>query len=634
MLGVATFVVAVVITGELLGPFWLFVFSLAVVYALLALSLVVLTGWSGQLNLHVAALGLGWGAYAAFALVTWHVPTIWALVLAGIVTVPFAALVAVVAVQFRGLELAVATLAIGLIFERLFFRNIGKALAHAARGATPFQSSFVSMPRPRIGGVRFGGDAAFFSLCLAVAVVLFWVVGNLNRASTGRTLRALSEREVMAETLGVPVIPYRIAAFVLSIVIAGTAGGLYASLKLGIAPDPLNLDLSFQILAATVIGGIASPIGAVIAGALTALLPQIVRVGHFRLFGGDRLFVLFGVGMVLVLWRRPGGLAGLARRARRAVGPAERDGDLEALPISLPGVVVDAPIAPRRYASPLDRHAHRPILQVDGLHKHFGGVVALDGVSLFVPHGEICALIGPNGAGKSTLFNCVNGLLPPDDGRVYLAGRDITDLPPHRRAAFGVGRTFQSIEVFRAISVHDNLMVAGHLTRGAGAFSEALMLPRAARSERALATRAREVMAMLGLDAIAERTPNDLPLGLLRVLELGMALVARPRLLLLDEPSAGLDTAETEALGQLVARVRDDSELSVLLVEHDMGLVARLAEHVYVLDFGTIIAEGAPDVVRSNPLVLEKYLGEDLFLAPSSPGETASRAAGRRRARR
>jgi branched-chain amino acid transport system permease protein len=603
------------IAGAAAGSYWLFLLTIAITYAVLALSLVVLAGWSGQLNLHVAALGLGWGSYAAFALVAYGVPPFWAIAGAGFVTVPFAGLVALAAVRFRGLELAVATIAMGLVFENLFFRNIAKTLARHARGVTtPFESSFVPMPRPSIGGISFTSDAAFYFFCLAAAVVLFVVVGNLGRASTGRTLRALQEREVAAESLGIPVIRYRIGAFVLSIMIASTAGALFAAAKESITPDSFRLDLSFQILAAVVIGGLRSPMGAVIGGGLAALLPEIVRWGPLQIFEGERLFVLFGVGMILVLWRLPTGLAGAfgerRERAKRRASTPTTEVSLGML-AAFGGELADADATRRVYETNLDRHAARPVLRAENIRVRFGGVLALDGCSISVPENEICALIGPNGAGKSTLFNCIDGLVAPDDGQIYLGGLDVTDLPTHRRAALGVSRTFQTVEVFRSMSVLENLMVAGHRTRRAGPLHEVLALPTSTRSERELASRARGILATLGMEAIAERRPGDLPLGLLRVLEVGMALVARPRLLLVDEPSAGLDAQETESLALLLARVRSAYRLAVLLVEHDMSFVGRLAEHVYVLDFGRIIAQGTVERIRRDPLVIARYLGEE-----------------------
>jgi ABC-type branched-subunit amino acid transport system ATPase component/ABC-type branched-subunit amino acid transport system permease subunit len=597
---VATALFAVL--APMFGDFWLFVFTLGVIYALTSLGLVVVTGWSGQLNLHVAALGLGWGAYSAYGLVSLGVPVVWALLGAGLLAAPFAVVVAVAAVRFRGLELAVATLALGLIFERLFFRNLGKLLTSRTT-STPFESSFVPIGRPRIFGVELDGDLAFFRFTLIVAVVLFVVTLVLSRGSTGRILRAVRTGEVRAETLGIPVVGYRIAAFTWSVVLASTAGALLASLKLGIAPDSFNLDLSFQILAAAVIGGIRSPAGAVTGGALAALLPELVRSGPLSVFGGERLFLLFGAGMILVLWRMPNGLAGLPSLVRRLRNTTQSE---EATPSTLgaAGLLADVPVLRRLYGGRVDRERRPTLLRVEGLRVSFGGVHALDGASLAVPEGEICALIGPNGAGKSTLFNCVSGLITPDEGRLYLRGRDVTDAPAHRRAALGVGRTFQTAQAFNDLSVLENVMVGAHR----------------------YGTDAREILATLGLTGVAQKRPGDLPLPTLRALEIAMVLAARPALLLLDEPSAGLDRDETAALADLVARVRETAGVGVILVEHDMALVERLAEHVFVLDFGRIIAHGTPEEVRSDPVVIERYLGELAAGASRSKGRVRARA--------
>lgn len=593
---VAAALVALAVVPPVLGKYQSFVWSLAAIYALLALSLVVLTGWSGQLNLHVAALGLGIGSYAAFALGHAGVPVILAVLLAGIVTVPLAVVVGAAAVRFRGLELAVATLAVGLIFERLAFRNIAKALTK-----TSFASSFVSFGRPSIDGVQLGGDRAFYEFALVVSVLLFALVVHVGRNGIGRTLRAIREREIAAEVLGVPVVAYRIGAFVLSMLVAATAGALFASLKSGITAESFNLDLSFTILAAAVIGGIGSPVGAVLAGILAAVVPEVGRSGlPSALLSGERLFLVFGAGMVLALWRYPNGIAGVLRK--RPAAPVIR---IDNEPHGIPHARTER----RTYATAFERHAKQTVLRVDDLVVRFGGVTALDGVSLFVPEGEICALIGPNGAGKSTLFNAVTGLVRPEHGSVYLTGRDITEMPAHRRAALGLGRTFQSVEVFRGLTVLENVMVGAHPARTAGSFAEVLALPAARRSERHVRERAADILGVLGLSLVADAHPDELPLGTIRLLEAGMALAHDPILLLLDEPSAGLDAGESERFTDLVARLRGAFGLTILLVEHDMGVVGSIADHVYALDFGTLIASGSAAEIRRDPIVLEKYLG-------------------------
>jgi ABC-type branched-subunit amino acid transport system ATPase component/ABC-type branched-subunit amino acid transport system permease subunit len=598
---VAAAVLAALVAGvPALGDFWTFVATLAIVYALLGMCLVVLTGWTGQLNLHVGALGLGWGAYAAFALTTYGAPSMVALLGAAALTVPFSLLIGFAAVRFRGLELAVATLAIGLTFEQLVFRNIGSWLASGSREATPFESSFVPVARPSLGSLSFASDRAFYLLALVLGIVVYAVLRNLARGSTRRAMLALRERELAAEVAGLPAIRYRTAAFVVSIGVAALAGALFAGLKLGIAPDSFNLDLSFLVLAGVVIGGVRTLRGGAFGGALAAFLPEVVRFGPLRLISGERLVFVFALGLVLTLALRPQGLLG-PRTTQQEARAHRRRKETSGRRIG-------------RLATS-ERRLGPAVLRTDGVSVHFGGVQALDDVHLWVPEGEICALIGPNGAGKTTLFNCLSGVVGHDHGRVYVGGDDVTEMPPHRRAALGLARTFQSIELFGGFTATENLMIAAHITRTGGPIAEALGLPRARRSERDLAERATRTLKELGLTHIADALPDQLSSADLRRLELASVLVREPSVVLLDEPTAGLDPEESNGIARLIARTRDEHGLTVVLVEHDMTVVGAIAEWVYVLDFGRVIAQGAPATIRRDPTVINRYLGTERSLA-------------------
>ncbi|MGH2758718.1 MAG: ATP-binding cassette domain-containing protein, partial [Actinomycetota bacterium] len=384
-------------------------------------------------------------------------------------------------------------------------------------------------------------------------------------------------------------------AFVLSIAVAGLGGSLFAALKLGIAPDSFNLELSFLILAAVVLGGERTLRGGVVGGALAAALPEIVRFGPLEIFSGERLPFLFGAGLVLILAFRPQGLLGPKRRAGSA--PTARR--------------PSATKATQRHAI-VARGARRggpAVLRAQGVTVHFGGVQALDEVDIWVPQSEICAVIGPNGAGKTTLFNCLSGVVRPYSGRVYLAGDDITDMPPHRRAQLGLGRTFQSIELFEDFTARENLMIAAHPKRTAGPLTEALGLPGARRSEEELARLAEATLSRLGIAHLAEARPAELSSADLRRLEIGSVLVRAPKVVLLDEPTAGLDPEESGAIASLIAELRDERDLTVVLVEHDMAVVGAIAEWVYVLDFGRVIADASPNDVRRDPVVVDRYLG-------------------------
>jgi branched-chain amino acid transport system ATP-binding protein len=251
-----------------------------------------------------------------------------------------------------------------------------------------------------------------------------------------------------------------------------------------------------------------------------------------------------------------------------------------------------------------------PMLEVGGVSVSFGGVHALSDVSFSLNRGEILGLIGPNGAGKTTMFNCITGVVEPDRGRIAFEEHDLRGLKPHRRARLGIARTFQNLRLFSSMSVRENLMVPVDAFAPRGMLADALRLPRARFEERRADERARAVLHFLGLDDVTDTPAGDLSVGLQRRVELGRALCLRPRLLLLDEPAAGLDARETAELATLLPRLRERFGVTMLLVDHDMALVMRVCDWIYVLDFGQLIADGPPDQVRGDPAVIRAYLGE------------------------
>lgn len=560
---------AVLAAAVLLGtasPYGLRVLTVAGVYALATLGFQVIFGWAGALSLaHGTFFGIGayvtgilGSQYGASFLVTFPLSLLGPLVLALVVAAPV--------LRLESHYFALATLGIAQVV--LLAAVNGPDWTGGANGL------------PGVPGVVLGGWAVPRGLPLAVFVWAWVALGALvawriSRGLYGRAFPVIQDNPAAARTLGLDIDRYRLEMFALSAVYAGAAGALAVHTQRVVSPEVLEFPVMVSILTMAVVGGRGRIAGAILGAVLLIHLPEWFR-------GLERGYLLvYGVVLLAAIVVAPYGLVGTAERLRARWRP-------------LPPAPLPAPEAPP--PRPLSDHAG-PLLVLERVAKAFGGVRAVDGVSLALERGRIVGLIGPNGSGKTTLINLVSGLERPDAGRIRLEGVDIAGLRADRIARAGIARTFQAGSLPAEVDALDAVVAA----------RIAAPIAHAGGSARAEA-HARHFLDRLGIAGIARRPCGSLPPGLRRRVELARALARQPVLLLLDEPVAGLDEDEQADLA-LRLRALAAEGVTLLIVEHSMPFLLPLADRLVCLDEGRIIADGPPAVVRADPAVIEAYLG-------------------------
>lgn len=578
---------AVAVGAYCLPEFYVTTLNYVGLYALVALGIVLLTGVVGVTSFGQAAF-VGLSAYiSAVAALIYGVPPVLSLLISVAATLCVAAVIGLLTLRLSGHYLPLGTIAWGLS-AYYAFGNIEALGGHTGLDGIPPIS---------IAGITLETGRQMFVLIWLITVLATAGVANMLKSRPGRAMRAIKNSRETAESFGVDTTRMRLIAFLYAALLASVSGWLYAFLLRFLNPSPFSLTMGIEYLFMAVVGGAGSVWGALLGAGLITVLKDWLQDFLPRLLGqaGNFEVIAFGVLVIACLQLNDEeGISSLLAKisnmsVRRLAGAPDRNGH----------DVVE--IQEREKAT-------GTLLTIDALSKSFGGLQALRAVSFVVDANEIVGVIGPNGAGKSTLFNCITGLLPIDSGRLVVNGQDTRAVPTRSIVRLGLARTFQHVQLVEQLSVLENVMLGGHTRCRRGTIAAALGL--ASDQEQFLRNEALIQLARVGLAGLADQPALSLPLGQQRLVEIARALCASPKLLLLDEPAAGLRYGEKRDLAALLRELRDEG-LSILLVEHDMEFVMKLCNRIVVMNFGEKLFEGTPEHVRADERVIEAYLGRN-----------------------
>ncbi len=578
-----------------LPPFWVSQLTYIAIYALTALGLVLLTGVGGLTSFGQAAF-VGIGAYAtAWITLNMGWSPLWALLIGLVLSCISSLIVGMITLRMSGHFLPLATIAWGLALYYLLgnVELLGK------------YDGLVGIPRfDFLGGAVANGTGL---LALVWVLVLLCVIAlqNLLDSRPGRAIRSLKSGKILAESMGINTLAYKVIIFVIAAQCATLSGCLLAHFQTTVNPSPFGLKMGIEYLFMVVLGGAQYLWGAIVGAAFIKYLDDYLQVLIPNVVGRSGSFegIAFGIILILALKYMPNGIWHFAamwlpkkKNLRELIGFSSDHEQSLTLPrrasIGAAPSATDAAV----------------VLNVHGLRKAFGGLVAVDHIGFKIEKAQIVGLIGPNGAGKSTIFHCLTGILKKTQGTVHFLGRDISAASPRSIAKLGIARTFQHVKMVPDMTVLENVALGAHI-RGQQGIAAAILHGKQ-NDNAAMLFEAKQQLTRIGMADDLFELAGNLPMGKQRLLELARALCLDPHLILLDEPAAGLRHREKQDLIRVLRQLQNEG-MSILLVEHDMDLVMDICNHLVVMEFGRLLTQGRPAEVRNNPAVRAAYLGTE-----------------------